>query len=450
MARVVFAAPLYEKARHLPAAVESLLAQGGADLVLLLVDDASSDETPAVCRRYVETDDRVSYHRNPARLGLIGCWQRALELARERHPEAEYFAWASDHDVWQPGWLEALLAQLDPHPEAVLAYPQSVRIGDEGKRLRPEPPWRWDTAGQSDPAERFRRFARHAGAGDMVYGLFRLSALAGLAFPRALAPDRLLLAELSLLGEFRQVPEILWHRRYVAKVSSRRQRASLFPSSVPAWARVPWPLAHSAVLVARLGVRREGGRDVGRLTGVSLAGRYLTSAVWRQVRKQLLRPVGWGSHRLRDRLAVESGRLTDVRPSIDIGRPPEEVFVFLSDPAKLTTWQDAEEVTQLTPGPVGPGTRFREVHRRLGRRRAQVTEVVALVPGRRLEIRMVEGPPVDGRWDLEPIAAGTRLTMTPTVRLQGVLGALAPLAELATALAMRRAHLRLKRVLEGD
>jgi hypothetical protein len=32
---------------------------------------------------------------------------------------------------------------------------------------------------------------------------------------------------------------------------------------------------------------------------------------------------------------------------------------------------------------------------------------------------MLEGPPVNGRWDLEPVAVGTRLTMTPTVRLPG-------------------------------
>ena len=43
-------------------------------------------------------------------------------------------------------------------------------------------------------------------------------------------------------------------------------------------------------------------------------------------------------------------------------RPPEEVFAFVTDPAKLPVWQDAEEVQQLTDGPVRAGTRFREVH----------------------------------------------------------------------------------------
>ena len=145
-------------------------------------------------------------------------------------------------------------------------------------------------------------------------------------------------------------------------------------------------------------------------------------------------------------VVLRTGRATH---SIEIARSPEEVFAYLTDPAKLGTWQDAEEVTQLTPGPVGPGTRFREVHKALGRRREELTEVVVFEPGRRFDIRVVEGPPVDGRWDFEPAGAGTRLTFTPTVRLTGRLRALHPVVGHATALAFGRYHRRLKRALES-
>ena len=109
---------------------------------------------------------------------------------------------------------------------------------------------------------------------------------------------------------------------------------------------------------------------------------------------------------------------------IDIARPPEAVFAYMTDPAKLGTWQDAEEVEQLTPGPVGAGTRFREVHKAMGRRRVEITEIVVFEPGRRFDIRVVDGPPVDARWDYEPHGAGTRLTFTPSVRLPGPLAGL--------------------------
>jgi uncharacterized protein YndB with AHSA1/START domain len=134
--------------------------------------------------------------------------------------------------------------------------------------------------------------------------------------------------------------------------------------------------------------------------------------------------------------------------SLEIARSPEEVFAYLTDPSKLSTWQDAEEVTQLTPGPLGVGTRLREIHKVLGRRRVEITEFVVYEPGRRFEIRMVDGPPLDGRWDFERSAAGTLLTFTPILRLTGFKQRLAPVLVLATRVVFRRFHRRLKRALE--
>jgi uncharacterized protein YndB with AHSA1/START domain len=135
--------------------------------------------------------------------------------------------------------------------------------------------------------------------------------------------------------------------------------------------------------------------------------------------------------------------------SIEIARSPEEVFAYLADPSKLSTWQDAEEVVQLTPGQLGVGSRLREVHKVLGRRRVEITELVVYEPGRRFDIRMIDGPPLDGRWDFEPSAAGTRLTFTPILRLTGIGQRLEPLAVLATLVVFRRFHRRLKRAIEA-
>jgi glycosyltransferase involved in cell wall biosynthesis len=99
---------------------------------IVVVDDASTDATAEVCARYVQHDSRVSYARNDRRLGLSRNWQRAFELAGERHPAAHYFAWASDHDIWGPRWHERLAAELEAHDEAVLAYPFAVRVDDAG------------------------------------------------------------------------------------------------------------------------------------------------------------------------------------------------------------------------------------------------------------------------------------------------------------------------------
>jgi uncharacterized protein YndB with AHSA1/START domain len=133
--------------------------------------------------------------------------------------------------------------------------------------------------------------------------------------------------------------------------------------------------------------------------------------------------------------------------SIVIDRPPAEVFAFIADPSRLEAWQDAVAVQQLTPAPVGVGTRFREVHRAMGRERVEITEITEFEPGRRFAIRVVDGPPVDGAWDFAATGDGaTRLTFTPRARVRPRLRGL---VESATSLVFRRHHRRLKAAVEA-
>src|SRR3954467_4736802 len=137
------------------------------------------------------------------------------------------------------------------------------------------------------------------------------------------------------------------------------------------------------------------------------------------------------------------------RSTVEIARPPREVFAFVADPAKLSAWQDAEEVQQLTDGPVQAGTRFREVHKVMGRRRGELTEVVECEPARVFHIRVVEGTPVDGRWEFAPTpSGGTRVTLTPLAHLSGRARIANRAMEQMTALVFRRYHRRLKHALE--
>lgn len=276
--RVVIGATLYNRAEYLPEALESLLSQTYRDYLLLLVDDGSTDRTRDILQFYASSDDRLIVRHNSSRLGMINNWRRAFEIALEVAPDLEYFAWASDHDVWHPRWLSALVAELDQHPEAILAYPRVLRIADRGEVLRR--PWLFDTAGIQEPAERLRLACAHMRAGDMVYGLFRASVLARAGvFRPVLVPDRLLLAELALYGEFRQVPEVLWYRRFENLASVARQRASFFPDGVPAYAYLPYWLQHLGVLLWQLGVRGAGEPEIGRLSGVLLSAAYLEATM---------------------------------------------------------------------------------------------------------------------------------------------------------------------------
>jgi Glycosyl transferase family 2 len=258
----VFGLAAYNGEEHLAEALESLVAQTRRDLAVVVVDDASTDRTGEIVRRYAELDPRVSYERNDRQLGLVRNWRRVREVAADRFPDAPYFAWASDHDVWHPRWLESTAAELDTHPEAVLAYPFGVRIDDFGSeyptRERP-----FETEGIAGPALRVRRTARNmTAAGEMIYGLMRREALdrAG-EYPLVVLADRLQLLRLAAEGEFRQVRRRLWYRRYRAGVvmTNRRQRRTSFPSGAPLWAYLPWSLTHALMFVRSPGTVRLAG-----------------------------------------------------------------------------------------------------------------------------------------------------------------------------------------------
>jgi glycosyltransferase involved in cell wall biosynthesis len=286
--RVVIGATLYNHADDLPEALESLLIQSFRDFVLVCVDDQSSDATGEIVQRYAARDARIAYSRNTRRLGMIGNWRRAYELGMEQAPEAEFFAWASDHDIWHPRWLATLLGELDQHPDTVLVYPRNWRTGPDGL-MTDKRPWEFETAGVADQRVRFRQTMRHMSAGNMIYGLARADAIrrAGV-FRHVLVPDRLLLMELALEGQFRQVPEVLWFRRWYGRIFSlSRQRRAFFPDGRPLYAYVPWWIGHATALTWILGVRGERRPRISRATGFRLGGRYLRLAGLLHLRQQL-------------------------------------------------------------------------------------------------------------------------------------------------------------------
>jgi glycosyltransferase involved in cell wall biosynthesis len=287
--RVIIGLPLFNHEKDLPEALESLLAQTYKNFALVLVDDCSTDRTPEIAREYETLDPRVTYVKNPERVGLVNNTRRAFQVAQEKYPDAEYFAFASDHDLWHPRWLQELVAALDAHPEVVLAYPLNRRIGAAGELLARKP-WSFDTFGVTSRWKRLRRGMVKMSAGNMVYGLFRADILrrAGV-YRNVLVPDRLLFTELALYGQFKQVPQVLWFRRWYGRIFSLgRQRKTFFPGRRPLYVYVPWWISHAASLFWILTVRGDGRPEVSRTEGalVAVHGLAFTGLfhLWQQLR----------------------------------------------------------------------------------------------------------------------------------------------------------------------
>lgn len=318
--RLVIGMALYGGGEYLQEALESLLAQTYGRLAIVLTDDRPSEEVAAIVARLPTSI--VSYVANQRRLGLVGNWRRAFAVAADRHPDAPYFAWASDHDAWHPYWAERLVCALDEHPQAVAAYSQTYRMTREGRTMSTRH-WRFATDAP-DPAERLRAAVRGMSAGNMVYGVFRVQSLQRAGIMRkVLLPDRLLLTELSLAGDLHQVGERLFYRRVTEAPTIARQRAAFWPDGLPLYARLPWSLQHVGSMWWTLVLRRGGPPQLEPPARLRIAGvhAFATSryALGRLGGRAYVKAVGGRS--MKRELARALGRLVEALQNRRLGEP---------------------------------------------------------------------------------------------------------------------------------
>jgi glycosyltransferase involved in cell wall biosynthesis len=281
--RAVFGMTAYNRPDALARTIESLLSQTVTDFAIVIVDDRPSPDVRAIVDAYAALDTRIVYEPNHERLGMIANWRHAFDRGRARFPGTEFFAWVSDHDVWHPRWLEVLIGALEAHPRAVLAYPQVLRLYARG-RLRITN--LFDTVGVASRRVRLRGAATSMTAGNGIYGLFRATALAQVGvFRPVLLPDRQVLVELALLGEFVHVPEILWYREVAGAFSFTRQRQMFFQGRAPLHTYLPATVQHFGVLLWDFAVRGRGRPEFGRVLGAW----YALCQLWYSTKRACLK-----------------------------------------------------------------------------------------------------------------------------------------------------------------
>jgi glycosyltransferase involved in cell wall biosynthesis len=119
--------PTYDRSSLLRVTLDSILAQDFNDFRVIVLDNASTDDTPALAREYMLRDSRVSYVRNPQNVGLVRNWNRAFAINR-----SEYLSVFHDDDVMLPGFLTAVVGALDEHPTAGFAVVEVQWIDQAG------------------------------------------------------------------------------------------------------------------------------------------------------------------------------------------------------------------------------------------------------------------------------------------------------------------------------
>lgn len=127
--RVSVIMPAHNAAEYIGEALSSLRAQSLADFEVLIVDDASRDETAEIAHSFAAEDKRFKVLNSPAR-GVSNARNAALDQCRGR-----YVAFLDADDRLPPDSLFQRAAWLDAHPKARLVSAMWRVIGARGEDL---------------------------------------------------------------------------------------------------------------------------------------------------------------------------------------------------------------------------------------------------------------------------------------------------------------------------
>lgn len=207
MPTVSIGLPVYNGEKFLEESIDSVLNQTFQDFELIISDNASTDSTPDICKKYTDKDPRVSYHRNDTNRGAAYNFNRVFELST-----GEYFRWATYDDRMAPEYIQRCLEVLKSRPDVVLCYPGTILMDEEGAEIQKYS----DNLDIQDEKsyQRLSRFLISVNLANAVLGLIRSDVLNKTRLIGSfVGSDYILLVELSLLGKIAEHPEYLFFRR---------------------------------------------------------------------------------------------------------------------------------------------------------------------------------------------------------------------------------------------
>ncbi|GGH23257.1 hypothetical protein GCM10007423_05730 [Dyadobacter endophyticus] len=117
----------YNGSAFLAEQLDSILGQRYTNWELVVVDDCSTDSTPAILEEYAGSDARIGLHYNEQNLGYNKNFEKALGLCR-----SELIAICDQDDIWHPEKLEKQVKLIGDH---ALVYHDSEFVNAEGQSI---------------------------------------------------------------------------------------------------------------------------------------------------------------------------------------------------------------------------------------------------------------------------------------------------------------------------
>lgn len=123
--------PVYNGEQYLTEALDSVLSQSYTHFELLIINDASTDNTQDILDAYAGKDNRITLYNNGSNFGVAKSLNILLKQAK-----GSYIARIDADDIWLPGKLEKQIIYLESHPGIYLLGTAKQTIDEQGKLLK--------------------------------------------------------------------------------------------------------------------------------------------------------------------------------------------------------------------------------------------------------------------------------------------------------------------------
>jgi glycosyltransferase EpsE len=121
----------YNRSKYIEESIGSVLQQSFQDWELIIVDDASTDDTENIIKNYIKQDKRIKYYKNKTNLGIVKSRNLALKKS-----SGKYIAVLDSDDVWcDKNKLKKQIDFLEKNKDYVLVGGGVVLIDEKGNKI---------------------------------------------------------------------------------------------------------------------------------------------------------------------------------------------------------------------------------------------------------------------------------------------------------------------------
>ncbi len=227
---VTIGIPTYNGAHRIGKAIESIANQDYPNIEILISDNASTDDTEAVCREFAKKYPNINYYRQPENRGILNNFDYV-----HRNASGAYFMWLSDDDFIKPGLVKEYVHFLDAHPDYSMVCAQT-NYWKDGKFMHTE------TGMSVEHASPLRRmismFMKNQGAG-VIFGLLRIESANQLQWRHILGSDWYFMAGMAFFGKVKQL-DFVGMQRDMGGVSETHKKMARIYGEPAIWGHLPY------------------------------------------------------------------------------------------------------------------------------------------------------------------------------------------------------------------